>query len=289
MASDGVARFSENEALAAAPVPPRLVEVLWRNVALWRVLATGLCFAVFGIGQLLLAITAFPLLVLLVRDRPRRERLGRRIIQLAFRGFLLLMRATGGLQYRVRGLEKLRQPGTVILANHPSLIDVVFLVSLVPDVDCVIKPSLFKNPFTRYAVMAAGYIPSRDPEEVLRACRSSLSSGGCLLVFPEGTRTDPRQPLHLQRGAANLAIRSGCDMVPVIIRASEHNLGKGACWWRMPGKTVTFDFEVKDRLDVSPWLDSGHEPAISARELTAWLTDYFRREIETPCPSWPKS
>ena len=283
--------------LAQAPVPlgsdeptgffadsRRLVDCVWRTVA------TGFCFAVFGIGQLVLAATLFPLLVLLVRNRRRRERLGRRVLQVAFRAFVLLMRITGALRYRIRGLEKLRQPGTLVVANHPSLLDVVFLASFIPELDCVVKPSLFKNPFTRYAVMAAGYIPSqRDAEQVLEACRASLASGGSLLVFPEGTRSEPGEPLHFQRGAANLAIRLGCDLVPVIIRVSDHNLGKRSRWWRVPPRKVSFDFEGKDRLSVSPWLQSGQEPAISARELTLSLTNYFRREMETPCSSWPKS
>lgn len=257
--------------------------------ALWRTFATGFCFAVFGIGQLLLAVTVFPLLAL-VRNAKRRVQLGRRVVHLAFRSFVLLMRLTGVLEYRVSGLEKLRQPGTLILANHPSLLDVVFLISFVPEADCVVKSSLFRNPFTRYAVMAAGYIPSeRDPTEVLAACRASLEAGGILLVFPEGTRSGPDAPLRLQRGAANLAIRLGCDIVPVIIRAGEHNLGKGSRWWRVPARKVPFDFEVKERISVKPWRKSGTEPAIVARELTDFLTDYFTREVGNPCPSWSKS
>ena len=283
MASEQVARLAQNPPQALAEEPGRAIDRLWRTVA------TGFCFATFGIGQLIMAVTVLPLLML-IPNRQRRERMGRRVVRLAFAGFVLLMRVTGVLRYRVRGLEKLRQPGTLIVANHPSLIDVVFLLSFVPEVDCVVKSSLFKNPFTRYAVTAAGYIPSkRDPEEVIAACGASLAAGGCLLVFPEGTRSDPDKPLHFQRGAANLAIRLRCDLIPVVIRVSEHNLGKRSRWWRVPPRKVSFDFEVKDRLSIAPWLESGYEPAISARELTASLTDYFRREIETPCTSWPKS
>lgn len=255
---------------------------------LWRTLATGLCFAVFGLGQLLLAVTLFPPLLVFIRDKARRQRLARRIVQQSFRAFILLMRVTGVLRYRVRGLSALRQPGTLILANHPSLIDVVFLIAFVPELDCVVKSSLLRNPFTRYAVLAAGYIPHLSAEQVLESCRQTLSAGGVLLVFPEGTRTDPASPLKLQRGAAHLAVRLGRDIVPVIIRVSDHNLGKGSRWWRVPARKVSFDFEVKERMPVAPWREAGQEHAVSARELTDTLTSYFRREIATPCPSWPK-
>jgi 1-acyl-sn-glycerol-3-phosphate acyltransferase len=254
---------------------------------LWRAGATGFCFLVFGLGQLLLAVTLFPLLVLVVRREQQRIRLGRQIVNRAFRAFVLLMRWLGVLEYRVRGRERLNQPGTLILANHPSLIDVVFLISFVPEADCVVKASLFVNPFTRYALLAAGYIPShRDPEQVLSACRASLQAGGILIVFPEGTRSEPGAPLLLKRGAANLAVRLGCDMVPVVIRVGDHNLGKRCRWWRVPARKMAYDFEVKERLPVAPWRRTGRGPAIAARELTAFLTDYFGQEVRTPCPSW---
>jgi 1-acyl-sn-glycerol-3-phosphate acyltransferase len=234
-----------------------------------------------------LAVTLFPLVVLLVRDRQRRIGLGRQIVHRAFRAFISLMSVLGVLEYRVRGRETLNQPGTLIVANHPSLLDIVFLISFVPEADCVVRASLFSNPFTRYALLAAGYISShRDPAQVLSACRASLQAGGIMIVFPEGTRSEVGMPLRFLRGAANLAVRLDCDMVPVVIRVGDHNLGKGCRWWRVPARKMPFDFEVKERLCVAPWRIPGREPAIAARELTAFLTEYFGREVRTPCPSW---
>jgi 1-acyl-sn-glycerol-3-phosphate acyltransferase len=285
---DAPAATVESATFPAEPAPTD--GVLHVLDCVWRTFATGLCFATFGLGQLVLAVTVFPLVVLLVRDPLRRQRVGRRVVQHAFRAFLFMMQATGVLRYRVRGFEKLRQPGTLILANHPSLIDVVFLIAFVPDLDCVVKWPLLKNPFTRYAVMAAGYIPSQlDAQRVMDACAASLAAGGSLLVFPEGTRSEPGQTLRFQRGAANLAIRLGCDMVPVVIKVSEHNLGKRSRWWRIPPQKVSFEFEVKPRLSVAPWLAAGREPAITARELTESLTEYFNGEIGTPSQTWRKN
>jgi hypothetical protein len=42
----------------------------------------------------------------------------------------------------------------MIIANHPSLIDVVFLIGLVRQANCVVKQSLWENPFTRGPVRA---------------------------------------------------------------------------------------------------------------------------------------
>ena len=126
----------------------------------WRVLATGLSFTVFGVGGLLMRMVLFPVLNLVVRRKERRVAAARELIRLAFRTYVDMMRALGVLRYEVRGLEKLERGGLLILANHPTLIDTVFLMAFVKNADCIVKGALWNNPFTRGPVRAAGYILS---------------------------------------------------------------------------------------------------------------------------------
>lgn len=245
----------------------------------YRALATGFCFAVFGIGQLILGLTVFPAFLLLVRDEKRRKSLAKLGIHYSFRAFVGLMRFVRVLDYRVTGLERLQRPGLLVLANHPSLIDVVFLISFIPQADCVVKASLFGNPFIRFAVKGAGYISNdHDPEAVVEACRASFAEGNSLVVFPEGTRTVPGQPLSLQRGSAQIAVRAGRDMTPVVIRAREHNLGKHSKWWKVPEKRMVFEFAVNEDLPIAPFSEAGLEAGQAARKLTDFLTGYFSKE-----------
>ena len=92
----------------------------------WRVIGTGLSFAVFGIGGLLLGGLLLPLL-LLVRHTARRRTLARRLVQFSFASHVALMRWLGVMTYEIRGAERLQRNGLLILANHPTLIDVVLL------------------------------------------------------------------------------------------------------------------------------------------------------------------
>ena len=75
------------------------------------------------------------------------------------------MQRAGVLTYSVEGAEKLGRPGQMIIANHPSLIDVVFLIGLVRQANCVVKQSLWQNPFTRGPVRDAGYISNDGSAE----------------------------------------------------------------------------------------------------------------------------
>lgn len=55
---------------------------------LWRPFTTGFCFALFGVGGLLLSLVWFNLLLIVQRDRASRRRLARRSIAASFRFFL---------------------------------------------------------------------------------------------------------------------------------------------------------------------------------------------------------
>lgn len=139
-----------------------------------RLLATATAFSLFGLGGLVLRFIVFPPLKIIYRDQEIRKRKARFCIHLAFRMFIGFMHKAGIYTYNFQGQEKLCIPGQLILANHPSLIDVVFLISRIPNANCIVKANLFRNPFMRGAVNTAGYIPNDDPEKMIEMAAKSL-------------------------------------------------------------------------------------------------------------------
>lgn len=244
----------------------------------WRVTATGICFLCFGIGGVVLGVLVFPASRLVFRDAERRSEFGKRIIHGSFRRFIRLMAALGVLSYEFHGLERLTGRGLLILANHPSLIDVVFLIAHVENADCIVKGELGRNPFTRGPVRAAGYVCNDQGGDMLDDCVRSLRRGNNLIVFPEGTRTRSGQPLKLHRGAARVALRAGVDITPVRIRCDPPTLGKGEKWYKIPHRRVHFRFDVDEPVPVMGFVDS--TDAISARRLTEFLAHHLSTETE---------
>lgn len=243
----------------------------------WRVVATGVSFFVFGLGGLLLWVLVFPLWTLLARDPVSRGRHARAIIRFCFAGFIEVMRRLGVLTYEIRGAARLRRRGLLVLANHPTLIDVVFLVSLIPDADCVVKSRLARNPFTRGPIRATGYICNDAGPALIEDCIASVRSGKNLLIFPEGTRTPAMGSSSLLRGGANVAVRGEFDVTPVFIRCTPPTLSKGQKWYRIPPRRFHILVEVGEDLAVAPFL-AGTTKALAARKLTQHLTDFFDRE-----------
>lgn len=236
---------------------------------LWRAAMTGFCFALFGLGGLLLSLIWFNLLLVVVRNKARRRRLARRSISLSFRFFLAVVRAVGVLDYRIEGAETLRQErGCLVVANHPSLIDYVMLASIMPETDCLVKSALLHNPFVSGVIRAADYLINDQADALLPASRQRLQQGDTILIFPEGTRTVPGEKMTLQRGAANIAVRCGSDLRIVVIRCTEHMLGKQSKWYDAPKTKPLFTIEVGERLALEQFYHANsQEPALAARQL----------------------
>lgn len=252
---------------------------LWSKVDHgWRWIATALSFFIFGIGGVLISIFMLPVLYLLSGEQSIREQRGQKVIHYSFRLFIWIMKSLGVLTYQVSGVKNLPS-AKLIVANHPSLLDIVFLISMVPNANCVVKSKLARNPFTWGALKVAGYIVnSGKVEDVIEAAAKVFKKGHVLIIFPEGTRTTPSQAFKLKRGAANVAIRTKADITPVLIECKPTTLTKNDRWYQVPNKRIHFRMQVKDKLEVGPYLKNV-SPSKGARMLTSDLTNYFSKEI----------
>jgi 1-acyl-sn-glycerol-3-phosphate acyltransferase len=244
----------------------------------WRVVALAGGFAAFGLGGLALSVLGIPLLCfcLAAASDERRRRISQRCIHESFRFFIHAWRFFGIIDYRIENAAALKtDAGCIIVANHPSLIDYVFIVSLMSRCDCIVKEALWNNFFMRGIVRCAGYIPNRDAGLMLNECRQKLSAGNRILIFPEGTRTRtrPDQPLALQRGAANIAIRCGVSVRLIHIACRPVFLSKNDKWWRGLPSRPMFHIRIGDKIDSAAFLEKAGSPSIAARHLTEYLTD----------------
>jgi 1-acyl-sn-glycerol-3-phosphate acyltransferase len=199
----------------------------------------------------------------------------RAAIAVGLRFFVRFARALGVLRYSLHDLEKLGAPGQVIVANHPTLIDMAFLLGFVPNVNCIVKSAVFANPVTRGAVVAAGYIANSPAQDMIHRAEQALRAGESLVIFPEGTRTLPGKPVQLQRGAANIAVRAASDLTPVFISCEPPMLSKHDPWYRIPARRPHYLIRVGQRIDVAAFRA---EPVpAAARSLNSRLTELFNQ------------
>ncbi len=241
----------------------------------WRVVGTGLSFIAVGIGGIFL----FPMLNIVIRNRQRRALIARHVIRLTFRCIVGLMRVMGVFHYEITGLKRLQRHGLLILANHPTLIDIVFLMAFVKRADCIVKSRLWRNPFTHATVRAAAYVRNDDyGVQLIEDCVGAVRCGGNLIIFPEGTRTPASGSITLKRGAANIAVRAQCNLTPVLIWCTPRMLVKGEKWWRLPACPSHFSIEVREDINIQPFIAEAGSNVLAARRITDYLEHYFTEE-----------
>lgn len=239
---------------------------------LWRVLGTGLSFVVFGVGALGLAFVVFPLCHVTLAGARVGEVRVQRVIHHAYRFFLRLTETLGLIRTEWVAAERLSGPGPrLVVANHPTLIDVVHLISRLPQADCVIADEYARNPFLGFAASWAGYITNARGAEVVDACVERLRAGRTVVLFPEGTRS-PRDGMHpFRRGAAHVALRAGAPLVPVAISCSPSTLSKSQPWWDVPERPGRFTLRVLEPIEPRAAAAPDVSRARAARRLTAEL------------------
>lgn len=248
----------------------------------WRLLATGFAFALIFGGGAVGAVTVLPLLASLRLTGHGGSREAQYAIHRFFRFYIALLRWLGLIDLEIVGASEFaKMRGRLVIANHPTLLDVVLLMSLMPRTQCIVKSDLWNNRYLGGLVRIAGYIPNNlEPEALLAACRESIEHGDNLIIFPEGTRTRPGELPHFHRGFANIALLTAAPIQLITITCVPLTLTKGEPWWRIPAERPRFRVMVGENLDTRHLLQERGR-ALAARALVRHIESYYGQQLAT--------
>ena len=206
-------------------------------------------FIAFGVGGLVLGCVFFPPLMLL-----RARRAMRALVRGGYRLFVGVGRVTGLFRVVMSAEDRARlasMRGRVVVASHPSLIDVVILLARLPNATAVAKAAAGRNFFYSRVVNAA-FLVNDDPRRVLDESQDLLARGGNLVIFPEGTRTPVDAPCRkLHRGAAQIALHAGAPVACVSVACDPPVLAKGQPWWDVADRVIAFTLRVCGEIPVT--------------------------------------
>ena len=234
----------------------------------WRLVGTGLGFVVFLGGGLLLAVVAFPAIDLLTPAASQRRERYHDVMRWAFRAFVGMLTGLRVIAVKIDDPGLLRgSKGVIVVANHPTLIDIVLLSAFIPRAQCIVKRELLDSPFLGRIVRGSGYIPNDlEPEALVDACRAALADSRSLIVFPEGTRSRPGVPLHFHRGFAHIATLLEADIQLALISCVPPMLGKGDKWWAIPSHLPQFRVSSAGWICAASWQSDGYR-SLAARDI----------------------
>lgn len=223
---------------------------------------------VFGVGAVILAVFVFPFIRLFTLRRKDFGVVARAYVSHTFRVFLGFLNILHVSIRKVENEDDYRNiHSKIIIANHPSLLDFVYIMSLVPNSTCIVRGGLTKTPLR--GVIKQAYITNTTTfEDMCLECKKLTDMGCNVIIFPEGTRTPRHGKNNYKKGAARIALYCGCDVQPIFIGGSDkYGLGKHDPLWSYNHvEPYLYDFKKLPVISIDEYKDLS-EP-IAAKRLT---------------------
>jgi 1-acyl-sn-glycerol-3-phosphate acyltransferase len=263
----------------------------WLGLA-WRWFATGFIFLFFGACGSAFSLMLFPL-TLAWPHRASAQRVFTAVVHVYFRCLVAVLQKIGVMRLDVSGDLARIARGSLVVANHPTYLDVMILLALIPSACCVVKRAHWRNPCFLGIVRAAGYVSNAEAGALIAQSRERLERGYSMIVFPEGTRS-PAHGLHpFARGFAHVALAAhatgdpdsahGSDtpprVVPLALSCDPPVFTKARRWYHVPPRPFRFRVEVLDAIDTRRWAHAGMPPALAARSVTEGVQDHIHQNL----------
>jgi 1-acyl-sn-glycerol-3-phosphate acyltransferase len=221
-----------------------------------RVALTALAFIGFFCGAALLGWIVLRLVHGWPGGVAQRQKRCQRLVRTTWVWFHDYLRWVGLVDFdRVRQAIDVQGPA-IVIANHPTLIDITALTVAVGPACIVAKKALFGNPLVGPLLRACGHIavgpPGDGSELAVDQAEARLRAGHVVILFPEGTRSPVGGLGRFRLGAFELARRTGAPIHPVRITAEPPALWKGLPWYSIPRQTVLFRLEPLPSISIPP-------------------------------------
>ncbi len=244
---------------------------------LMRTFLVSFGFAWFWAGAALFAWSVLPTVALFTRDPVLRIRRCQKIVSRCFRAFQTYMRSLGLVDARISVELDRPHPGPiVVVANHPTLIDVTAMVARFPHLCVLAKPTYANNPIIGRLLRLCGFICAGEGMSEMHSgialAIERIHQGFDVLVFPEGTRS-PAGGLHtFRRGAFEIACQARVPILPVVLRCEPSALTKGRPVWQHPDRVAVLTTQVLPLVDPA-------EFEYQSRPLRESVENSYRREL----------
>lgn len=258
-------------------------DIMYCLAYIWRALFLSVMYPLFALACLA-TLSIFPFACLFFRQTSEREKALRRVAHNIAKVWLRTAWLFNVLNYETINNQTIDRTGTkatLLVSNHPTLIDVIILLAREPEVCCVLKSELNRFALLKILINKLGYISNDDPERLLEAGVARLNRGETLLIFPEGTRTVPGVPVNFRLGAAELAIRTNAEVQTIIIHYQGRHLSKSCAWYEFPSAKLQYKIEIGRSFEFSgkQSINNRKHAQYVRRSLNAELQNYYQARL----------
>lgn len=220
------------------------------------------CFFIFGIGAVILNFLLFPFI-------KNNKELCSDIIHNTWRFFVNLMMFLKLFRLDVKKLEKIENK--VIVSTHPSFIDIVILIALIPRSTCFVKKELAHNPILKNLVTSIFITNEVELDELKSESKKMLDRGFNVIIFPSGIRHRRDEFPKIRKGASLVALNAGKNIVPVRMFSDRDFLFINQPFYAVSDRCVNFEIEQMREINIADFI--GESEIITKQRLTNKIED----------------
>lgn len=228
-------------------------------------------FLIFGTGAFIINFTIVPFAKFFVKTENLSDFYSF-LINKVWKVFVQWLCFTKLIKLEIKNpTELIRIKNKIIVSTHPSFIDVVILVGLIPKTTCVAKNELSKNLLMSNIVNTIFITNETNIDEFKAQTKRMLDNGFNVIIFPTGIRHRKNEFPKIKKGAATIAINAEKNIVPIKFYSDFDFLFIHQPVWEAGDKTVTFSIEKLDEINVISELKKNETEIIQKKNITKMI------------------
>ena len=216
-------------------------------IKIFRTTLILFCFILFGIGSLILSLVIFPLVSLF----GGKKEIFANIIHISWKYFVRFFEILHLIKINVTNYGNIS--GKIIVASHPSLIDIVILIGLFPKSTCMAKNEISKNPLVKNIIKHIYIVNDIDLEKLKKTAKEYLEEGFNIIIFPTGTRTNPGDDIKIHKGAATISLATGAEIVPINIKTNHPFLCKNQPIYVSTQHLIEYELKILNPINPNDY------------------------------------
>lgn len=226
------------------------------------------CFGIFGAGACIINFLLFPCAKIFIKKRKLNDFYSQTIHKL-WRFFTNFLIFTGVMKLNIKNRKEIEQiKNKIIVSTHPSFIDVVILIGLIPKTTCIAKEALAKNPIMKNILNTIFITNESNLDEIQKQTKELLDEGFNVIIFPSGIRHRRNEFPKIKKGAALIALKARRNIVPLKLYTDFDFLFLNQPIWQAGGKPVVFSLEQCPEIDVLTEIQKNSSDIIIKKNIT---------------------
>ncbi len=230
-----------------------------------------LSFFIFGVGAVILNFTLFPFAKFFIKGKDLLYFYSD-VIHSTWAWFVKLIISFGIINLNIENLTEIKQiKNKVIVSTHPSFIDIVILIGLIPRTTCIVKSALAKNPILSNLVSSIFILEDETLDNMKKHTKEMLDNGLNVVIFPSGIRHRKNEYPKIHKGAATIAMNAKANIAVLKLYTDYDFLFINQPIYEAGNRKVNYDLSYVGEIDVKSELEKTDNEIVIKKNITKMI------------------